>query len=87
MWYFMHSGKIGSGLLLLLVFCSCRPEMKLPAGFEAAVEKIRSTFAPDSRTRVFDVVCSRGKNQWLIRAETTRAGGQTCAGFSDQRIL
>jgi len=67
----MHSGKIASGLLLLFVFCSCRPEMKLPAGFEAAVEKIKLTFAPDSRTRMFDVACSREKNHWLIRAETT----------------
>ncbi len=67
----MYCGKIGLGLLLLFMYSGCRQEMKLPVGFEAEVQKIKSSYAPDSRTKVFDVVCSPGGKYWLINAETT----------------
>jgi hypothetical protein len=69
----MYWGRVGVSVVLLVLMVGCRQEGKLPAGFEGELEKIRLDYAPDNRTRIFDVFCSREKDTWLIRAETTEA--------------
>lgn len=57
--------------LLLLLIIACQKEVKLPDGFEAAVKNIKTTYTPDTRLKVFNIVYLREKDQWNINAETT----------------
>jgi gamma-D-glutamyl-L-lysine dipeptidyl-peptidase len=67
----MNGYRSGILAVLVLLIASCRQEVKLPAGFESEVEKIRMNYVPDNRTKVFNVVYRREGNYWRISAETT----------------
>jgi SH3-like domain-containing protein len=67
----MRLGMIGLMVTLLFSLFSCRKQMAVPAGFEQDVKDIRSKYAPDPRTKIFNITYSREDNHWRIDAETT----------------
>jgi len=63
--------------ILLLTIChvlilgGCSQKKVPPEEFTAAVEKIRSSYAPDKRTSVFDLEIEYRDGQWELRGETS----------------
>ena len=56
---------------LILILYSC--QKKLPESFTAGVSEIKSTWAPDKRTTVFELNSSYDDGAWLITGETSVA--------------
>ena len=55
--------------LILVYFCSCQKE--IPDSFINSIAEIKSTWAPDKRTTVFDVEAKHKEGKWQIEGETS----------------
>jgi len=58
-------------LSLLIVFSGCSIQKEPPESFLSGLEEIKSTWAPDKRTSVFDINYVYEDGKWSIRGETT----------------
>jgi len=67
----MHMGLIGLSVIILFSLFSCHHEISVPGGFEEEVKNIKSKYAPDRRTKIFEVTWLREDDHWRIDAETT----------------
>ena len=56
---------------LVLILSGCTLKNDPPEEFTAAVEKIKSTYAADKRTAVFDIETQYRDGQWQIKGETS----------------
>ncbi len=60
-------------LSLIIVFSGCSIQKEPPESFISGLEEIKSTWAPDKRTSVFDINYVHEGGKWEIQGETTIA--------------
>jgi hypothetical protein len=56
---------------LTLLFLGCTGQKEPPESFTSELEEIKSTWAPDKRTTVFDLEITYKDGEWLIEGETS----------------
>ena len=75
-------------LSLLIVFACCSIQREPPEFFISELEKIKSIWAPDKRTSVFDINYFYEEGKWTIQGETTIAEAQNAvAGLVQKAFL
>ena len=63
-------------LSLVLIVFGCSRQKEPPESFKSELEEIKSTWAPDKRTSVFDIEYIYEDGKWTIQGETTIAEAQ-----------
>jgi cell wall-associated NlpC family hydrolase len=63
-------------LSLVLIVFGCSIQKEPPESFKSELEEIKSTWAPDKRTTVFDLEYAYEQGEWSIQGETTVAEAQ-----------
>lgn len=63
-------------LCLVIIFSGCSLQREPPESFKSELAEIKSTWAPDKRTSVFDIEYAYEQGEWSIQGETTVAEAQ-----------
>jgi hypothetical protein len=58
-------------LTLILILFGCSGQKEAPESFTSQLKEIKSTWAPDKRTSVFDLEITYEDGKWLIEGETS----------------
>jgi len=72
---------------LLIVFSGCSIQKEPPESFISGLEEIKSTWAPDKRTSVFDINYVYEEGKWAIKGETTIMEAQKAVAGLAQRTF
>jgi len=67
----MLNVKLFFVLFLILIISGCSMQKEAPEYFKSELDEIKSTWAPDKRTTVFNIEYTYEEGKWLIEGETT----------------